>query len=140
MEEELDRFVQAQEHTYATALEEIRAGEKRSHWMWFIFPQLRGLGSSPTSYIYGINGIEEAREYLMHPVLSARLTEISEAMLEQGNGNAAAVLGPIDAMKLMSCMTLFAVLSEDGSVFHRVLKRFYGGRMDPRTLELLGLG
>lgn len=140
MDGALERFVRAQENTYATALEEIRAGEKESHWMWFIFPQLRGLRSSPMSYVYGIKGIEEAREYLEHPVLSSRLMEISEAMLEQEKSDAAAVLGPIDAVKLRSSMTLFAVISEEGSVFHRVLERFYGGRMDPRTLELLALG
>jgi uncharacterized protein (DUF1810 family) len=133
----IERFIDPQDFLYATALTEIKAGEKSSHWMWFIFPQLRGLGRSAMSHIYGISGVDEARAYLSHPILSARLTEISEALLQLNTQNPKEILGEIDARKLQSSMTLFALISEDGSVFHRVLARFYNGQMDERTLRLL---
>lgn len=133
----IERFIEPQDFLYATALAEIKAGKKSSHWMWFIFPQLRGLGRSAMARIYGIEGLDEAWEYLSHPILSARLTEISEALLQLNTQNPEEILGEIDARKLQSSMTLFALISEDGSVFHQVLDRFYDGQMDAHTLELL---
>lgn len=121
---------------YETALTEIKNGMKVSHWIWFIFPQLRGLGRSDMAYKYGINGIEEAKEYLAHPVLSARLTEISEALLVHKNKDIEYIMGGIDAMKLRSSMTLFALVSEENSVFHQVLDCFYDGEMDDYTKKL----
>lgn len=133
----IERFIEPQDFLYATALAEIKAGKKSSHWMWFIFPQLRGLGRSAMARIYGIEELDEAWAYLSHPILSARLTEISEALLQLNTQNPEEILGDIDARKLQSSMTLFALISEDGSVFHQVLDRFYGGQMDAHTLELL---
>ena len=132
----LDRFLEAQERMYEIALKEIKNGEKESHWMWYIFPQLRGLGRSQMAYAYGINGIEEAKAYLAHPVLSARLNEICEALLEHKGEDIEDILGDIDAMKLCSSMTLFGLVSENGSVFHQVLYCFYDGNMDERTIKL----
>lgn len=138
MPDTLDRFLKAQEHTYPTALREIRSGRKESHWMWFIFPQMRGLGMSDMAYIYGIADRSETEAYLAHPVLSARLHEITGALLVLDESNPNAIFGGIDAMKLRSSMTLFAAVSEEGSVFHRALEKFFGGKADQRTLELLG--
>ena len=133
----LDRFLEAQEHMYEIALKEIRNGEKESHWMWYIFPQLRGLGISQMAYAYGINGVEEAKAYLAHPVLSARLIEINEALLAHKDQDIEDILGDIDAMKLRSSMTLFAFISEKNSVFFQVLECFYDGKMDEYTLKLI---
>ena len=133
----LDRFLEAQEHMYPIALKEIQNGEKESHWIWYIFPQLRGLGKSQMAYAYGINGIDEAKAYLAHPVLSARLIEISEALREHKEHDPEDILGDIDVIKLRSSMTLFAYISEDGSVFHQVIDSFYDGKMDKFTLELV---
>ena len=133
----LDRFLEAQERIYEIALKEIRNGEKESHWMWYIFPQLRGLGKSQMAYAYGINGLEEAKAYLAHPVLSARLIEISEALLEHKGKDIEDILGDIDAMKLRSSMTLFALISEGGSIYHNVLDCFYNGKTDSYTIELI---
>ncbi len=133
----LDRFLEAQERMYPIALKEIMNGEKESHWMWYIFPQLRGLGKSQMAYAYGINGLEEAKAYLEHPVLSARLIEISEALLEHKDQDIEDILGDIDAMKLRSSMTLFALISEDESVFHQMLDSFYNGKRDKFTLEIV---
>lgn len=133
----LERFLKAQDKCYNVALREIKAGEKDSHWMWYIFPQLRGLGMSSQSNKYGISGIDEAKAYLAHPILAARLVEISEAILAHKDKSAYSILGDIDSAKLKSSMTLFALVSEEGSVFHRVLQCFYDGRMDELTLRLL---
>ena len=133
----LDRFLEAQERMYETALKEIKNGEKESHWMWYIFPQLRGLGRSQMAYVYGINGLEEAKAYLEHPDLSARLIEITEALLEHKDQDIEDILGDIDAMKLRSSMTLFAFISEKNSVFFQVLECFYDGKMDEYTLKLI---
>lgn len=133
----LERFLKAQKHTYATALKEIKSGKKRSHWMWYIFPQLRGLGESEMSYFFGINGIEEAKAYLAHPVLYKRLIEISTALLEHKDKHIEDIMGYIDDMKLKSSMTLFNQLSEKYSVFHQVLSCFFNGEMDELTLKLL---
>jgi len=132
----LNRFLEAQEPMYATALKEIKNGEKESHWIWYIFPQLRGLGYSPNAYTYGINGLEEAKAYLEHPVLSARLIEITDALLSHKGENIEDIMGDIDALKLRSSMTLFALISEDNSVFHQVLDCFYHGKMDGLTQKL----
>ena len=132
----LDRFVEAQEHMYEIALEEIKNGEKQSHWMWYIFPQIRGLGMSSMAHIYGIAGLDEAKAYLDHPTLSVRLFEISEALLKHKKKRPEAIFGYTDAMKLRSSMTLFALVSEDDSVFHKVLQAFYNGEMDELTIKL----
>lgn len=138
MENRLDRFLTAQERSYDTALSEIKNGRKRSHWMWYIFPQIAGLGMSSTAQYYSIADIEEAREYITHPVLGARLLEISRALLTLDSSDATAVMGYPDDLKLRSSMTLFAQVSED-PVFNAVIDKFYGGRPDTRTLHILGL-
>lgn len=138
MNSSLDRFLVAQEHSYDTALREIRAGRKRSHWMWYIFPQIAGLGMSYTAQLYSIQDISEARDYIAHPVLGARLIEISRALLTLDSSDATAVMGYPDNLKLCSCMTLFKQVS-DAPVFGAVLDKFYGGRADTRTLAILGL-
>jgi len=135
---DLQRFVGAQAGSFATALGEIRAGRKRSHWIWFIFPQVRGLGVSSTSQHYGISGIAEARAYLEHPVLGPRLLQCTEALLALEGRNASAIMPYPDDLKLRSSMTLFERAAGSGSVFSRVLDEFYEGRRDERTIELLG--
>ena len=138
---DIDRFVAAQDAggTYDAALRELRAGRKTSHWMWFIFPQLAGLGRSSTAQAYAIGSLDEARDYLAHPVLGARLRECVAALLTHTDRSAEAVLGGIDALKLRSSMTLFARAAPDEQVFQQVLDAFYGGEPDRRTDELLGL-
>ncbi len=138
----LDRFLEAQKgqpymSSYETALSEIKQGYKFSHWMWYIFPQLRILGKSPTAEFYGIQDLDEAIAYLAHPILSARLIEISEALLPLAETNPVNIFGSTDAKKLRSCMTLFSYITEDDSVFHRVLDKFYNGEMCHRTLSFL---
>ena len=139
---DLQRFVAAQEGVYDAALAELRRGRKTSHWMWFVFPQVRGLGRSPTAQRYAVTGLEEARAYLGHPLLGPRLRECAAALLdvasdEQRAGrrpDAARVLGPVDATKLRSSMTLFALAAPEEALFAQVLDRFYGGEQDPLTL------
>ena len=133
----LVRFVRMQETDYAQALAEIRGGRKRSHWMWYIFPQLEGLGFSSTSRLYAIHGLDEARAYLDHPVLGPRLRESAEAVLGVEGHTAREIFGEPDDLKLRSCATLFARVSPPGSVFHRVLDKYYHGVPDPKTLRLL---
>ncbi len=135
---QLRRFETAQEGVYRQALSELHAGRKRSHWMWFVFPQVDGLGSSPTARNYAIKGRDEAEAYLMHPVLGARLNECCEALLQLEDDDATRVLGQPDDLKLRSSMTLFAAVTSPGSVFEQVLAKFYGGEPDPRTVALLG--
>ncbi len=130
----LQRFLEAQEHTYSYALEEIKRGRKESHWMWFIFPQLGSLGRSDMAQYYGIENIKEARAYINHSVLGARLREISQALLELDTDNPAQVMGYIDSLKLRSCMTLFSKATDDNDVFLRVLKKYFGGIADSKTL------
>ena len=134
---ELDRFVRAQEGDYERALAEVRAGRKRTHWMWYIFPQLEGLGSSSMAKRYGIKSMEEARAYLEHPILGPRLVECMEAVLAVEGRTAHEIFGSPDDLKLRSCATLFACVAGTGSVFERVLEKYYGGERDIRTLELL---
>jgi uncharacterized protein (DUF1810 family) len=133
----LDRFVQAQAGHYTDALAEVRAGRKRSHWMWFVFPQLEGLGSSYMARRYAITGAAEARAYLAHPVLGPRLRECCDAVLGLEGRTAREIFGGIDEMKLRSCVTLFADVSPPGSVFERVLRRYFDGLQDEETLRLL---
>ncbi len=135
----LDKFVSAQARDYDTALEEIRNGRKRSHWMWYIFPQLQGLGFSQTAQYYGIRDLEQARDYMHHPILGPRLVEISEALLALDCSNPGAVMGYPDDLKLCSCMTLFEIAAPEQPVFARVIEKFYSGRRDRLTLELLGM-
>ena len=134
---DLQRFVLAQAEVYARALAELKAGRKQTHWMWYIFPQLAGLGSSATARIYAIADLKEARLYLAHPLLGARLCECCEVLLALPVGNIEAVLGSPDNLKLCSCMTLFEQATGDAEVFSAVLEKFYAGRRDPLTLELL---
>ena len=133
----LIRFLTAQEHAYDIALAEIRRGRKRTHWIWYIFPQLRSLGKSERSYFYGIADIEEAKAYLDHPILGSRLIEISETLLHIQGKSAQDIFGGIDSMKLHSSMTLFAVVGGDGSVFYKVIDRYFDGKMDENTLKIL---
>ncbi|MBQ9389820.1 MAG: DUF1810 domain-containing protein [Synergistaceae bacterium] len=137
-EYDLKRFVAPNTSDYDTALSEIKAGRKRSHWIWYIFPQLKGLGRSYNSEYYGIENAEEAREYLMHPLLGEHLREITAALLELEGNDPVKVMGSIDALKLKSSMTLFAAVSEEGSVFHRVLDKYFDGERDEMTLSILG--
>lgn len=135
----LARFLVAQEGDYGIALSEIEGGRKRSHWMWYIFPQLDGLGMSSTSRLYGIKGLDEARAYLAHPVLGPRLLECAEAAVRIQGRTAREVFGSPDDLKLMSSATLFACVSPPGSVFERLLAKYYGGRRDEKTLAMLGI-
>ena len=135
----LDKFVSAQKRDYATALQEIRNGRKRSHWIWYIFPQVQGLGMSSTAQFYGIKDLEEAKDYMEHPVLGPRLIEISEALLGLESSNPGAVMGFPDDLKLCSSMTLFERAAPEEKVFSKVLEKFYGGRRDELTLRILGI-
>lgn len=132
----LERFIQAQKDIYDRALQEIKFGRKRSHWMWYIFPQINGLGHSMTSIFFSIKDIEEAKEYLAHPLLGARLREISMALLDLDTSNPHEVFGSPDDMKLRSCMTFFDAV-EPCSVFNQVLEKFFNGKRDSRTLKIL---
>jgi uncharacterized protein (DUF1810 family) len=136
---DLQRFVDAQDQggTYDDALAELRARRKRSHWMWFVFPQVAGLGRSPTAQRYAISGLPEARAYLAHPVLGPRLRECARALTELAGNDAAAVLGPVDGMKLRSSMTLFARAAPDEPVFRQVLDQYFGGAEDDATATRL---
>ena len=133
----LTRFVQAQGRDYQQALAEIRAGEKRSHWMWYVFPQFKGLGSSPTSMHYAIKTAGEAAAYLGHPILGPRLQECAEAALQIESRSALEIFGSPDDMKLRSSATLFASVSPEGSVFHRIIEKYFEGQKDVRTVELM---
>lgn len=136
---DLERFVEAQRGAYADVLDELRAGRKTTHWMWFVFPQLRGLGHSPTAHYYGIDSAAEARAYLAHPVLGPRLRECIELLLRVEGRSAHAIFGSPDDLKLRSSLTLFQAVSND-PLFGRALERYYDGRPDGVTLERLGLG
>jgi uncharacterized protein (DUF1810 family) len=133
----LQRFIDAQEPSYRDALAEIRAGRKRSHWMWYVFPQFAGLGNSPMSARYAIRSKDEARAYLAHPILGARLMECAEAVLAINDRSARDIFGTPDDLKLRSSATLFAQLSPPGSVFERLLDKYYSSEPDPKTINLL---
>ena len=136
---DLERFVRAQEDDFEQALAEIKAGWKRSHWMWYIFPQIDGLAFSSTSKYYAIKSIEEARAYLAHPVLGPRLRACAETVLAVEGLSASEIFGSPDDLKLRSCATLFACVMPPGSVFERILVKYYGGVRDWKTLRLLGI-
>ena len=133
----LERFVKAQELAYPIALQDIKKGKKRSHWMWYIFPQLRGLGMSSMAHKYGIVDLDEAKAYLEHPVLSARLYELCGELLKHKDKSANDIFGDIDAMKLKSSMTLFALTSKEHTIFDEVLECFFDGERDAITLKLI---
>ncbi|HUH75285.1 MAG TPA: DUF1810 domain-containing protein [Chitinophagales bacterium] len=134
----LDRFLEAQETTYESALSEIKAGLKRSHWMWFIFPQYKGLGFSSTTKFYAIDSIKEAQEYLNHPILGKRLREISNELLLLESNDITSIMGVPDDKKLQSSMTLFAEIeASEENVFLKVIEKYYNGNLDPRTLMLI---
>ena len=137
---DLHRFVDAQQRVYDTVLAELRAGAKRSHWIWFVFPQLRGLGRSPTAQHYGISTLDEARAYLAHPVLGPRLRECTELVAAIDGRSVDEIFGWPDNLKVRSSMTLFARASDESETeagFRAVLDKFYGGEEDPATVELL---
>ena len=136
---DLTRFLRAQDTGYEQALSELRAGLKQSHWMWWIFPQFHGLGASPTSKYYSIKSVTEAKAYLAHPVLGPRLVECTEAVLQVEGRSATEILGSPDDLKLRSCATLFACVSSEGSVFERVLDKYYQRERDESTLRLLDI-
>jgi uncharacterized protein (DUF1810 family) len=133
----LARFVDAQAGVYDRALAEIRSGRKQSHWMWFVFPQIAGLGSSAMSTRYAIRNLDEAKAYLAHPILGPRLTEVAEAVLGVTGRSAADIFGSPDDMKLRSSATLFAQVSAAGSPFHRILDTYFDGQPDSATMRLL---
>lgn len=137
--DDIARFHEAQDRNYSDALAEIRRGRKTTHWMWYVFPQLRGLGHSAASVHYGLDGLEEAKRYFADPVLSARLVEISEALLQLNTDSAWIVLGRPDDVKLQSCMTLFEVAAPQCDVFAKVLEKYFKGERDRRTLKRLGM-
>jgi len=133
---DLQRFVEAQRSAYDRALRELRAGRKTSHWMWYVFPQFRGLGFSETARFYGISGLDEAVAYLAHPILGPRLRACVEAMLSIDDRTAEDVLGPIDGKKFRLSMTLFARAAPDEPIFTKALERYFAGEQDARTIEL----
>ena len=135
---DLKRFVEAQSSTFEEAIAELRAGLKQSHWMWFVFPQLAGLGRSPTARYYGIRSLDEAKAYLSHPLLAPRLIECVAAILPwAGQRSAEQILGSTDALKLRSSLTLFEAASDE-PLFARALDQFFAGGRDPASLQLLG--
>ena len=134
---DLHRFVDAQQRVYATVLAELRAGAKRSHWIWFVFPQLRGLGRSATAQHYGISTLDEARTYLAHPVLGSRLRECTELVAAIDGRSVDEIFGWPDNLKVRSSMTLFARATDDNAVFRAVLDKYYDGEEDSATVELL---
>ena len=135
----LDRFALAQQRVFEDVLTELRNGRKQTHWMWFIFPQVEGLGFSSTSRYYAIRGIAEARQYLQHPLLGARLVQCAETLLVVEGKTALEIFGSPDDRKLQSSMTLFALVSQPGSVFSRVLDKYFNGKKDNKTIAILGM-
>jgi len=134
----LERFVQAQARDYAQALAELRAGHKRTHWIWYVLPQLRGLGRSSTAQFYGLADRTEARAYAAHPLLGPRLVQCVQALLGHPQRTAQQMLGEVDAMKLRSCLTLFAEVAPQQPEFAQALELLFESRPDPVTLQLLG--
>jgi len=133
----LDRFIKAQEHDFSAALSEIKNGRKRSHWMWYIFPQIHGLGFTETSRYYAILGLGEASEYLKHPILGSRLVQICSELLKLQGNNANSIFGSPDDLKLRSSVTLFASVPHADPVFRLVLEKFFDGIKDPKTTQIL---
>ena len=134
---DLQRFVDAQAQTYDQALAELRDGEKRTHWMWFVFPQLAGLGRSGMAQRFAISGLEEARAYVSHPTLGRRLVESARALTDLDVADPVRIFGPVDAQKLRSSMTLFALAVPDEPVFRQVLDHYFGGELDEGTTSRL---
>ncbi len=139
-EHELNGFVEAQSSTYERALAELRSGRKRSHWMWYVFPQLAGLGRSETSRHYAIGSADEAKAYLAHPLLGPRLIECATVVLELEGRSAHDIFGSPDDLKLRSCATLFEIVAGPESPFAKLLANYFGGERDSETLRLLGRG
>ena len=138
MKNPLNRFLEAQEDVYETALSEIKSGQKRSHWMWFIFPQYKGLGYSDTSKYYAIDSLEEANEYLNHPILGRRLKEISNELLLLEDEPIEFIFGSPDNLKLRSCMTLFSEIDDsEDNIFIKVIDQYFSGKLDQNTLLLM---
>lgn len=138
MEANLDRFLKAHEENYSKAIAELRSGQKRSHWMWYVFPQLKGLGSSETADYYGIRNIDEATNFLHHPILGKNLIRICK-VLEGINGKSASeIFGTPDDLKLQSNLTLFSLVKETNPIFKQLINKYFDGKPDQRTLELLG--
>lgn len=135
---DINRFLKAQEYDYELALKEIKNGRKVNHWMWYIFPQIRGLGESDTSIYYGIKDLEEASEYLNHEILGYRLKEITNELLKLETNDSNEIFGYIDSMKLKSCMTLFDIVSNN-DIFNKVLEKFYSGTKDELTISICNL-
>ena len=135
----LDRFVEAQQGDFQRALTELKGGRKRSHWMWYVFPQFAGLGSSSTSRRYAIKSLPEAKAYLDHPILGPRLIECAEVVRDIQGRSAHEIFGSPDDLKLKSCATLFASISPAGSVFDQILDKYFGGQRDDTTLRLAGV-
>jgi uncharacterized protein (DUF1810 family) len=140
MTDDLDRFVVAQDRVWPQVVSELAAGAKRSHWMWFVFPQVAGLGRSAMAVRYALGSVEEAAAYLAHPVLGVRLAQATDLMLSHAGTPAETILGSIDAVKFRSSMTLFRAATPEDPRFDRALAAFFAGEPDPRTLELLGAG
>jgi len=134
---DIERFIEAQNNTFDKALTEVKNGKKQSHWMWYIFPQIKGLGNSETTNFYAIKDLEEANNYLKHPVLGKRLIQISNILLLSDKDNATEIFGFPDDVKLKSCMTLFASISKADSVFHLVIKKFFNDKPDEKTLNII---
>ena len=134
---DLQRFKEAQKRDFDTALSEIRRGRKQSHWMWYIFPQIQGLGFSSTSAYYAIQNMAEAEDFLNDPYLGANLRTISEALLELDTDDPYQIFGSPDHLKLLSCMTLFEAAEGEGGVFTQVIEKYYNGRRDVKTLDIL---
>ncbi|SEQ89489.1 Uncharacterized protein, DUF1810 family [Pseudomonas sp. NFACC02] len=133
----LSRFVDAQRPVFSRVMDELREGRKTSHWMWFVFPQLKGLGTSETAMRFGIADMREARAYLEHPLLGPRLVECVEALLKHGDSSALQIFGSPDDLKLRSCLTLFNEAQPEAALYQRALDQFYGGKPDDRTIQLL---
>ena len=134
---DLSRFLDAQNKLYLTAFSEIKKGKKETHWMWFIFPQIKGLGSSDAANLYGIADLKEATEFLEHPILGKHLIEISELFLTFKRKSADGILGDLDARKLRSSMTLFSLVENTNPVFQEILDAFFSGEKDPLTLNII---
>jgi len=137
LDDGIERFVEAQQNVYNQALNEINNGKKQSHWMWFVFPQIRGLGFTDFNVYYGIKDLKEAQQYLSDPILGERLIEISEAVLSQEGKTALEIFGNPDQRKLKSSMTLFSQIQNTNPVFHKVLEKYYQGSVDEKTMAIL---
>ena len=137
MKYNIERFIKIQKEDYAMALKEIKNGRKRTHWMWYIFPQLKGLGTSAMAQYYGLENLEEAKEYYNNDYLRKNLLEITKALLSLDNTNIESILGYPDNLKLLSCMTLFEIVDEHEKVFSQILDKYYNGKRDTNTIHLI---